>query len=93
MLTYAFPNYIDEMKEMEDEIEVLKDLPLPPFGGADDQLPGDRTGELGDLEHDLEDRESSLLMVRDEGVACILYSHFLLDLNDWVLTLPLISYL
>lgn len=59
------------MNEMDDDIEVLKELLLPAFSGADDQLPGGRTGELADLEQDLEDRENSLLMVRDEKVACI----------------------
>jgi hypothetical protein len=67
-----FPPYdLDEMKEMEDEIEDLKEGSQA--GSVDGQLAGDNKGELEDREHKLEDRENSLLMVRSEARTLVFF--------------------
>jgi hypothetical protein len=70
------------MKEMEDEIDVLKEGSQA--GSVDGQLSGDNKGELEDREHELGDRENSLLMVRSEARTLI----FFLTKISWILTFP-----
>jgi hypothetical protein len=59
------------MKEMEDEIEDLKEGSQA--ASVDGQLAGDNKGELEDREHKLEDRENSLLVVRSEARTLVFF--------------------